>query len=260
MRALSEKKSVSTSGDSQKAEGHHRPPSFRLRREEGVGGWRAAGTLRPSVVAFPDPREELVGREREGPHEVDLVDEHHEPAPEFLQAFLQSPEELPHRPGVDLLVPQIEEPVLDAELLAHHQQHRGVPLLGIEVGAEALKIEQDRAHACLFEPFAGADHQRGLALLARIKDIGELAAEEGLVEVLVGLAHDIAGRPLRQGALRDEKPLSTRHCRPLSITSKSGYSRSIFELAPEVGPQDVRRCDRHRVVLVWIAASEGAAV
>src|SRR5437868_3790623 len=89
----------------------------------------------------------------------------------------------PHRAQALMLEPGFLRLFFQAQLLPDIAGQALVPLLGGDVLTERGEVERDDADSVLAQPGGGADHEGGLAHLARRKHVAELALPERVVEL-----------------------------------------------------------------------------
>ena len=134
-----------------------------------------------AVVALPDAPEELVGREWQAAHGVDLVDEQHQVGHGVLprrgrqQHVAEGLDEALHRPQLAVLLPEGQQLGRPPRLLARAGQQAAVPLLGGQVLPQRRQVQHGHAAAFFSEPPGRPHHQAGLAHLPGVQDVAELA-------------------------------------------------------------------------------------
>ena len=174
--------------------------------EQAEGEPVEAGILRAAVVTFADGGEELVGGKGEAADGIDFIDENDHRLGELGEEDMvdggnPALERSPARVGA----PVIEELVFEVQLLAQAPDQSVVPLFGCEVLADRREVEDRDLKALVSQANDGPDHERGFAHLPGREDIAELALEDGLMEVAVGLTFDITEGVRAQGAAGNEE-------------------------------------------------------
>src|SRR5438132_287948 len=101
--------------------------------------------------------------------------------------------------------PEVYQIVKEADLLAYAAQHPIVPLLDGQAAAILSEIQNRHRVAVFAEADGGPGHQGGLAHLAGIEDITELALAQAFQQIRVCLSHDIGRRIVRESSTRDEE-------------------------------------------------------
>ena len=90
--------------------------------------------------------------------------------------------------------PEILHLIFQAELFRNVREQAVVPLFRREILADGGQVEYRNAHTRRSEPRSRADHQGRFTHLTGGEDIAELTAHKAVVEFVVGLAGDVAGR------------------------------------------------------------------
>ena len=171
--------------------------------------------VRAPVVAFSNSGEKLVGREREASDDVDFVHKDDErtigacqnnsteqgcETQQWAKAILRNPELLQF--------------LFTSELLAHEPNQSCIPLFGGEILTDGREVEHDDGDSVGTQPSGGADHERGLAHLARRQHVTEFTALETLVKLRVRPPFDVRSRVRPQRAACDvERTFASVHNR-----------------------------------------------
>ena len=128
----------------------------------------------PAIVELADGREQLVGRERQAPDGVDLVDEHD------YAAWIARQDNLPQRlsPALERPQPRTRPPepldvVFQLELLSHLDEEPSVPLLGGEVLPDGGQVEHRDPDTLFAQARCRPHHQRRLSHLPGREHIAE---------------------------------------------------------------------------------------
>ena len=175
------------------------------------------GIFGSAVVAFPDRREEFVGRERQTLHRVDFVHEYHDPARAAQQHYFPDrTSKALQRRDAEVGQPEIFKLIVQVELPGDVAQKTVVPLLGRQVLADGSQVENGDRRVLLAQPIGSMDHQRRLAHLPRSQDVAKLTLLEANVKFAVRLPLDIAGSIAGECAAGNvERRLHGVHCKCL---------------------------------------------
>ena len=164
------------------------------------------GILGAAVVTFADGGEEFVGGKGQAADGIDFIDENDHWLVKFGEEDLvdggnPALKRSPARVGA----PVIEELFFEVQLLAQATDQSVVPLFGREVLADRREVEYRDLKALVSQANNGPDHERGFAHLPGREDIAELALEDSLMEVAVGLTFDITEGVRAQSATGNEE-------------------------------------------------------
>ena len=163
-------------------------------KTEGEARVRRVGSA--GFPSLPDAREKVVRRKGEGARGVDLVDEHDDPLGGGfgiggrVQGVREEAEDAAG--GRSLLLQRGDGSPPRAQRAAQLDEQPRVPLFGRgSRRSDARDVDERRPDARLQEPPHRPYRERGLAHLAGVQNVAELAREEALVQLAVGGALDV---------------------------------------------------------------------